>query len=447
MATCRVPSHTFFISSSKLRATAPSTNCWRVIFVQLGDRRSAEAHLTRAIEIEPRNAAFRFNFGKFLYDKNQFADAVRQLRQACSLDPSNPDYRLSLAGALEADGAREAALAELNHVLTVQPNSIGAIVQRTSIRLDLGNLDAAALDLARLRELQPGNPDAAFLAGKLAERRGQDAAAVDAYSACLRNQPDNSAAHYRLSLLLRRMGREGEAAAHADRYRKLRNQEQLRQALDLARDADQLGNLTAAEAQVALALQADPSNRDALYLQAVLFQKRGQWAEARDVFERLLTAHPDHAPARAGLGVSLAHLGSAPDARQQLLKAVTLGVRDFDANCAAGIGFLLLQDFSRAEAALRQALSLWPAHPLATAKLFELYVDWNKPDMARTYAALAENANRDDPDLLYLLGLFWAGENRLARAEQVLTRAAALAPADPRIRDLRAKLRPSRPTR
>ncbi|MFN0168284.1 MAG: tetratricopeptide repeat protein [Bryobacteraceae bacterium] len=418
-----------------------------VIFVQLGDRKSAAHHLTRSIEIEPRNAAFHFNFGKFLYDKSQFAGAVRQLQQACLLDPGNPDYRLSLAGALEADGARDAAIAELNRILAAQPNSLGAILQRTSLQLDSGDLDSAVRDLDRARKLGPGSPDVFFLGGKLAERRGQDAAAVDAYSSCLKGQPENAAAHYRLSLLLRRTGREGEAGTHAARYRELRNQEQLRQALDLARDADQYGNLAVAEAQVGLALQADPSHREALYLRGVLFQKRGQWAEASETFERLLTAHPNHPAAHAGLGVSLVQLGAAPKGRTHLLRAVTLGARDFDANCAAGIGFLLLQDFAQAEAALRKAIALWPAHPVAAARLFELYVDWNKPDLARTHAAFAEEANLDDPDLLYLLGLFWAGENRLARAERILTRAVALAPGDPKIRDLLAKLRTPRLSR
>ena len=106
----------------------------------------------------------------------------------------------------------------------------------------------------------------------------------------------------------------------------------------------------------------------------------------------------------------------------------------------AGRGFLRLEDFARAEAALVRALDLWPSHPGALAGAFELYVMWDKTQRARAYADLAAEANPNDAKLLFLVGLFWAGEGELERARSRLQRARTALPGDNNISDLLAKV-------
>jgi protein O-mannosyl-transferase len=65
-------------------------------------REQALRHLSRAVELEPRNVAYRYNLADFLAARGQFADAIAHYQRVLELDPSHEAARAGLLRAQQA---------------------------------------------------------------------------------------------------------------------------------------------------------------------------------------------------------------------------------------------------------------------------------------------------------------------------------------------------------
>ena len=75
-----------------------------------------------------------------------------------------------------------------------------------------------------------------------------------------------------------------------------------------------------------------PHDGELLYLNAVLEQKAGEFAKAKEHFQQAIALAPDNAEARFDLGVVLARLQDAAGAKVQLQKAIELGATEPEAH-------------------------------------------------------------------------------------------------------------------
>ncbi len=69
-----------------------------------GDRALALQHFRRAVELDPDNAAARWQLGRALLEDGRTDEAVSALEAAHRLDPESSDYRRTLADAYEKAG-------------------------------------------------------------------------------------------------------------------------------------------------------------------------------------------------------------------------------------------------------------------------------------------------------------------------------------------------------
>ncbi len=77
---------------------------------------------SRAVELDPKNAAYQDSYGWTLYKLDRSQDAVEPLRRASGLDPKEPLIKIHLAKALRASGRSEEGRQVLRDLLTDQPN-------------------------------------------------------------------------------------------------------------------------------------------------------------------------------------------------------------------------------------------------------------------------------------------------------------------------------------
>ena len=397
-------------------------------------------HVDMALEGQPSHPALSYNHGAFLYNTQRYDEAVEPFHRAHELEPENLQYHQTYASSLEAAGRHEECVAELTMLLDSHPREASLYYDRGHSWMKLSETAMARSDAEKAISLSPDIAGAHYLLGKIHEQDEELSKALAAYSRAVELEPGHFNARYRLSLLHTRLGDRAEGGRQLETYRSLKDKVDAQNAIMRAGDAFKAGNYDSAEAQYREALGKDPDNTQALYYLGLIQKDKGQLREAAESFQRALAVRWDLAVARANLGLTLAGLGQADQARVHLRQAIGADRDDFEVTYAAGRGFLTLRDFAAAETPLLRSLELWPDHPRVLADLFQLYVLWGKIDAARKHVRSATEANPGDGHLHYLAGLFWAGDGRLDRARDVLRVAARLSPNDVKVARLLSRM-------
>jgi tetratricopeptide (TPR) repeat protein len=308
--------------------------------------------------------------------------SIAHLRSALVLVPADVESRNRLAVAYEAKGDSDDALAQIAKVLTRAPQNALAYYTRAKIYADR-NQDAAALpDAMRSVKLQPRNPRARLLLGKILLRAPQGESAVQGKNRCqravatleplLEMSTQDSETLFLLSRAYNCAGSseqaqkilvEFEKSSKNDRETK-ENQTQakhlVQQANDLALKNDFAGSLDllqqavardstygAAYSQLAKlyystgdmdkaseaisqALERDPYQPDFLYVQGKILEKQGKMDEALVVFQRTTIVNPKESDAFFEMGAIYEQRGDRANAIAAYKKAAALSPDDPD---------------------------------------------------------------------------------------------------------------------
>jgi len=190
------------------------------------------------------------------------------------------------AGALRADalalraaGDLEGARAKLELALTAAPSDALRLDVADLLVADGGDLDRAGVLVADVRNR---DADVRFdvLSARVAELRGDDAAAAGAYARAI-SRAEDADLRLRLASALERLGRTAEAARELERVRALRPDDpSVRERLAEAYEAD--GRISEAEAAWVTAAAATPERAAGYERLARFYERLGR----RDAAER-----------------------------------------------------------------------------------------------------------------------------------------------------------------
>lgn len=201
------------------------------------------------------------NLGALLVTKGRYAEAEQSLRGAIARIPTEVTPRLMLAVCLDKQGQPEAAAAELDAVLKLEPRHPQAWYERGRLQAQAGNVDAARRSYEQAAAA-PGYAAPHVAMAMLARRTGETAAAEAAVTRALAIDPrDPEALHLRgdIAFEARRYGdarRDYEAiCAQAPSYPGIHN--------DIGTAAALSGDLPAAVASFRRAVTASPDDADA----------------------------------------------------------------------------------------------------------------------------------------------------------------------------------------
>jgi tetratricopeptide (TPR) repeat protein len=260
-----------------------------------GDARTASVHLERAVALAPESASAHAALGRALLQTQAFAGSTDHLARAAALGDGSLATRLLLATALwenhrvvEAEALLREAAAGGN---PAPRHQLGRLL------LWQGRHEEALAVLAPLAAEAPPAVGLTLDLAQALEGVGRVEEAVVGYRHAAALAPDESLPHYRLGILLRRLGEPEEAAAATATYRRLRREEEervRRQGLERARldrgwDLLRTGKREEAIEHFA-ALAATPESLRGLGLS---FSAAGRHGEAAAALERALLLAPE----------------------------------------------------------------------------------------------------------------------------------------------------------
>ena len=190
---------------------------------------------------------------------------------------------------------------------------LAQLIEEALVLHRAGRLDEAAVRYARVRSEDPGNFDAAHLAGTVELQLGRAEAAAELLEAARRLNPRSAVCAMRLGVALNALGRAGAAEAA------LRESVTLDPSLPegwfhLGRALEQLGRMEDAAHAAGRAAELRPDYAEAIdHLGAMLAATRGH-AAAEPHFRRAVGLDPKFARAWCNLGICLVYKGAITEA-------------------------------------------------------------------------------------------------------------------------------------
>ncbi|MCW8140560.1 MAG: tetratricopeptide repeat protein, partial [Planctomycetota bacterium] len=178
---------------------------------------AAFALCERALALAPDVGEAWAARGYLHYSRGEHVDAVPDYAQAARLDPGRKVYRHNLGVNLAKAGDHTGALAAFDHALALAPDDKDVHVQRVLSLQALGRDEAAAAGLEALLRRWPTDVDAATTLGLLRFKRGEHAAAVEAYGLASRLRPDDAMHLVNRAVNLLELGRLEQALDDCER--------------------------------------------------------------------------------------------------------------------------------------------------------------------------------------------------------------------------------------
>jgi tetratricopeptide (TPR) repeat protein len=122
-----------------------------------------------------------------------FDNALSIVDRKLKSNPNDPNWLYARGYVYIQLKRYDEAVADLTHVLSLQPNNYDAMFNCAIANLDLGNLDAARLDYQRLQQVVSNSVPVAYGLGEIAWRKHETDEAVRNYQIYLANANTNTA--------------------------------------------------------------------------------------------------------------------------------------------------------------------------------------------------------------------------------------------------------------
>jgi tetratricopeptide (TPR) repeat protein len=355
-------------------------------FYLLTDRAvEAEAQFKRAIDLEPDHshallqlAALRMRAGRkteageayrrlaalperqfrawhalFLAETGNTAAAISELEQAYKAAPADRDIRSALVQ-IYSDAHRVAdADGILTKALTENSKDVQALLQRTQLFLDRGNVSGAERDVRVVLKYEPGSAAGHYLLSQIYRHRGEIRNSTSELRQALEFDPEMLAARLELAS---RLTESGAAASALELIEKAPDQDRVTLAAALQRNwaliqlkrTDEAqhvvseilrhgqlaeavlqqgiillenGNLEGAKTSLTAALSQSPSDMRALKALTQVYLLQKQPAQAVAVIRQHMTKLPGNAGLHQHLAQTLAATGDNDGAREALQAA------------------------------------------------------------------------------------------------------------------------------
>jgi tetratricopeptide (TPR) repeat protein len=285
-------------------------------------------------------------------------------------------------------------------------------VARGTRYLDAGDLNRAQIEIRNALQVRPKAPQAFYLYGRVAERRGNMREAVNAYQSAIDAQPDFDAARAPLGRLYALAGMPERAlsilapalARHPDSAELL---------IVRAGANSNLGKPDLARADAERAVQLDPGSEQAVPLLAGIYAKAGESARALALVRQAVEQRPQSADLRALLADMYVSAGQFPQAEEQMRKIIELKPTVFQGRLNLARAYSRNHQLDDAERVLQEAIKALPDSDDAKLALVDFTVtERSREQGERVLRAFIGSAPGDYTLRLALGGLLERGGRR-----------------------------------
>jgi tetratricopeptide (TPR) repeat protein len=269
-----------------IRPTKPDAGYMHVLArVREAEGRKPEARqlLAEALGMQPKSFDILFDSARFAAEENRWKESVELLKRADAVKPDNPAVLMKLAVEYMQIGELERARAASKRLYDLEPDNpdaqyvYGRILQETHRFQEI--LDPLARKMVKDR---PDDPHALFLLGMIDYDEGNDEESRQEFSRSLQFDPHNNDTRYYLAML-----------------------------------DERLGNFDAALKGLEDVVKTDPNHAGAQQELGVVRLRKGDIAGARSALESALKLRPDVPQTHYQLGLVYARLGMTEEAKAQ----------------------------------------------------------------------------------------------------------------------------------
>jgi tetratricopeptide (TPR) repeat protein len=292
-------------------------------------RREFDSAIERIDEPDRRAAAFG-ELGMLYHAHDQWDEAIAAYGAAGLAAPAEPRWPYYRGLVLEHTGEIDAAETAFEAALELRADLAPALLRVAELRVAAGELDDAQVRFETVIERQPLDGYAHYGLGRIALLRDDPSTALLHFQKAMVAQPGADSLHMEIARTLRALGRDEQAARHADQAGDRLPEIQDPLLLDvIARGSSAQAHLLRGNQALVTqryrqaideyrrALAVDPDNLDVhLALGSALFLD-GDVPGSRGIYQAAVDLFPGAAPARLGLGELLAATGRHREALAQ----------------------------------------------------------------------------------------------------------------------------------
>jgi tetratricopeptide (TPR) repeat protein len=378
-----------------------------MVYYMLEEEEVARVNLQEALsspEDYPGKEQARLCFSLLSIDPATATPAqIDSLQKRLQDAPNDPIPLNRLAAIAELHGDNDKAVEYYKKLIDGNPKDWKAMLKLAQVYSSKLHDTRKALDLAKsAHELAPNDPRAAATLGELVYTSGDYSWALNLLQESVPQLPNEPSAHYYLALADYSAGRLRDADAAMNEAVKagasLPTLDQANQFLAYRAAANDPAHSEVSMAQAKTALEKDPHFLPAEMLCGLLAEQQGDYKQASQTYEQILSDYPKFTPAMRQLAlIYTSHSG----------------------------------DVSKAYDLAEKARAAYPDDLLVTKTLGILA--YRKADYERSTQLLREVARKNDTDgeLLYYLGMDYYQLKQPTKSKQSLQRALALNVPDP----------------
>lgn len=184
---------------------------------EVGEYAEADSTYARLISIYPNYANAYLGRAQLRLEQKDTVSAISDIDKSISISKN-------IAGAyvmrsdlhIQYGKDFEAALADMDEAIKLEPRYTGYFINRAYIRYNLDDYFGAMADYDYALQLDPANVTAHFNRGLLRTEVSDNNKAIEDFSFVLRSEPDNLLARYNRALLYSKIGQYREAVADFD---------------------------------------------------------------------------------------------------------------------------------------------------------------------------------------------------------------------------------------
>jgi tetratricopeptide (TPR) repeat protein len=290
------------------------------LHAQESEFEAAVKALRKAVELDPTDASLRGEFAELLKDLSILGEAEKEARKAAQLSPDDPWIQrvlgqILLTNAKDRAGLQEAAAA-LKKANDLQPGEPSGAMAYAQVLLRLDRPQEAVPVLERVLDRGRG-PALPLLYGEVLERSGRFGDAEEVFQSILRIDPENRAASLGLIRVYERSRRWDKAIPLVQHYLKAQptNLGLKVQYASLLLRARRFADARKALDQV---LAADPGNREAIRLYASLLSETREIDKADELLRKLQALDPQDPDVPFRRAINFVEARRLPEAEQIL---------------------------------------------------------------------------------------------------------------------------------
>jgi tetratricopeptide (TPR) repeat protein len=345
------------------------------------DNEKAIADFTKAIELDPKRAAY--NRGLTHAARGEYDQAIGEYDEAIKSNPSDAAAFNARAGAYNSKGNRERAAADWNEALRLDPKLAAAYLNRGNAFYNKGDRELAAIDAMEAIRLEPNLPGGYTLRGVVYFSKGEFDRAIADYTKAIELDP--------------KLGRvyENRGAAW-----------------------ERKGDIDKSIADFTKAIEVNPKSARAYDFRGALYSKRNERDLAIADFEKAIAVNPKYVNAYNNRGIVYGRKGEIDKAIADYTTAIEIDPKYSWAYNNRGLAYGRKGELDKALADFDKAVEVDPKYALAYANRGNAFEQ--KGDNERALA-----------DFRKVLELPAPGEADRQRQEIVRTRIARLSQPQP----------------